>query len=56
MKNINLNFNECSSPIRDVSYRDVVIIGECKLSAESELFSRTHGSANRDCDRGFALC
>lgn len=36
MKNLNLNFSDSESAIKDVSYRDVVIIGECRVAVLEE--------------------
>lgn len=41
MKNLNLNFSDSESAIKDVSYRDVVIIGECRVA----VLSRERSSA-----------
>lgn len=32
MKNLNLSFGDSESAIKDVSFRDVVIIGECRVT------------------------
>lgn len=34
MKNLNLNFSDCEPAIKDVSFRDVVIIGKCRRRSE----------------------